>query len=170
MQSVAQIMAVGTDALLANTRRYRAQFRAGAPKKPRTGVVVLTCMDARINVYGLLGLREGDAHILRNAGAVVTDDVIRSLTISQRLLETTDVMIIMHGGCGLRDTTDEQFTAAIHADVGHCPTWHAGAFRDVATEARRGVARLRNTPFLRNTDSIRAFWFDEETGDLHEVR
>ena len=79
---------------------------------------MVTCMDARINVYALLGLGEGDAHILRNAGGVVTDDVIRSLTISQRLLDTTDVMVIMHAACGLRDITDEQFTAAVHADIG----------------------------------------------------
>jgi carbonic anhydrase len=166
---MAEVISAGTDALLANARRYGAQFQSGAPKKPRTGVVVLTCMDARINVYGLLGLSEGDAHILRNAGGVVTDDVIRSLTISQRLLETTDVMVIMHAACGLRDVTDEQFTAAIHADVGHCPTWRAGAFRDVTAEARRGTARLRNTPFLRHTNAIRGFWFDEATGELHEI-
>jgi carbonic anhydrase len=164
-----QVISAGMDALLANAQRYQSQFQPGAPKQPRTGVVVLTCMDARINVYGLLGLREGDAHILRNAGAVVTDDVIRSLTISQRLLQTTDVMVIMHASCGLLSTTDEQFTAEIRADVGHCPTWRAGAFRDVTAESRRGVARLRNTPFLRNTDSVRGFWFDEETGELHEV-
>jgi carbonic anhydrase len=164
-----EVISAGTDALLANARRYHSEFQPGAPKQPRTGVVVLTCMDARINVYGLLGLREGDAHILRNAGAVVTEDVIRSLTISQRLLQTTDVMVIMHASCGLRDTTDEQLTAAIHADVGHCPTWRAGAFRDVTTESRRGVARLRNTPFLRKTDAIRGFVFDEETGELHEI-
>ena len=132
-------------------------------------MVVVTCMDARINVYALLGLREGDAHILRNAGGVVTDDVIRSLTISQRLLDTTDVMLIMHAACGLRDITDEQFTADVHADIGLRPTWRVGTFRDVTAEARRGVARLRNTPFLCHTNSIRGFCFDETTGELQEL-
>jgi carbonic anhydrase len=166
---MAQAFSARTDALLANARRYRAQCQPGAPKKPKTGVVVVTCMDARINVYALLGLSEGGAHILRNAGGVVTDDVIRSLTISQRLLETTEVMVIMHTACGLRDITDEQFTAAVQADVGLRPTWRAGTFRDVTAEARRGVARLRNTPFLRQTNGIRGFSFDEKTDELHEI-
>ena len=148
---------------------YRSWFRQGAPRKPRTRVVMVTCMDARINVYALLGLREGDAHILRNAGGVVTDDVIRSLTISQRLLDTTDVMVIMHAACGLRDITDEQFTADVHADIGLRPTWRVGTFRDVTAEARRGVARLRNTPFLYHTNSIRGFCVDETTDELQEL-
>jgi carbonic anhydrase len=126
-------------------------------------------MDARINVYALLGLDEGDAHIVRNAGGVVTDDVIRSLTISQRLLKTTEVMIIMHGACGLRETTDEQFTAEIHADVGLRPTWRAETFCDSRSEVRHGVARLRSSPFLHHTRSIRGFLFDESTGALPEV-
>ena len=166
---MAHVFSTGTDALLANACDYRSRFRPGAPRKPRTRVVVVTCMDARINVYALLGLSEGDAHILRNAGGVVTDDVIRSLTISQRLLDTTDVMLIMHAACGLRDITDEQFTAAVHADVGLRPTWRVGTFRDVTAEARRGVARLRNTPFLCHTNSIRGFCFDETTGELQEL-
>jgi carbonic anhydrase len=138
---------------LANARRYRAQPGA---TKPRPGVVVLTCMDARFNVYALLGLNESDAHILRNAGGVVTDDVIRSLTISQRLIETTDVMVIVHAACRLRDITDDQSTAEAQADV--------------MTEARRGIARLRDTGFLRPTSGIRGFCFDENTGELHEIR
>jgi carbonic anhydrase len=173
MQSGADAMmhpfSTGTHALLANARRYRDHFRPGAPRKPRTRVFVLTCMDARINVYALLGLTDGDAHIVRNAGGVVTDDVIRSLTISQRLLETTDVMIIMHAACGLRDITDEQFTAAVQADVGLRPTWQVGTFRDVTAEAHRGVARLRNSPFLPHTNAIRGFCFDETSGALHEL-
>jgi len=140
---------IQTDTLLANARHYETSvFRPGAPRQPRTRVAVLTCMDARINVYALLGLRDGDAHVVRNAGGVVTEDVIRSLTISQRLLNTTDVMIIMHAACGLREITDEEFTAAIQADVGHRPTWRAETFCDSTSEVRHGVARLRSSPFL----------------------
>lgn len=158
------------DALVANARLYQERlFRPGAPKKPRTGVAVVTCMDARINVYALLGLSEGDAHIVRNAGGVVTDDVVRSLTISQRLLKTTDVMIIMHATCGMRDVTDEEFTAEVQADVGLRPTWRAETFRDSASEVRHGVMRLHTSPFLRNTGVVRGFVFDETTGALCEV-
>jgi carbonic anhydrase len=113
-------------------------------------------MDALFNVYALLGLNECDTHILRNAGGVVTDDVIRSLAISQRLFETTDVMVITHAACGLRDLTDEQFTAGAN-------------FPDLTAEAHRGVARLRSTPVLRHANGIRGFCFDESTGELHEL-
>jgi carbonic anhydrase len=166
-----QGLSIQTDLLLANARHYQARlFRPGAPREPRTGVAVLTCMDARINVYALLGLSEGDAHIVRNAGGVVTEDVIRSLTISQRLLNTTDVMIIMHAACGLREITDEQFTAEIEADVGLRPTWRAETFHDPTSEARHGVARLRSSPFLHHATGVRGFLFDETTGALREVR
>jgi carbonic anhydrase len=166
-----QVLSTQTDALLANARLYQNRlFRPGAPRKPRTGVAVVTCMDARIDVYALLGLSEGDAHIVRNAGGVVTDDVVRSLTISQRLLKTTDVMIIMHAACGLRDITDEQFTAEVEADVGLRPTWCAQSFRDSTAETRHGVALLRSSPFLRHTASVRGFLFDETTGALREIR
>jgi carbonic anhydrase len=165
-----QGLSIQTDLLLANARHYQATlFRPGAPRNPRTGVAVLTCMDARINVYALLGLSEGDAHIVRNAGGVVTEDVIRSLTISQRLLRTTDVMIIMHAACGLREITDEQLTAEIEADVGLRPTWRAESFHDPASEARHGAARLRSSPFLHHETGVRGFLFDETTGALREV-
>jgi carbonic anhydrase len=158
------------NALLANARLYQdCLFRPGAPKKPRTGVAVVTCMDARINVYALLGLSEGDAHVVRNAGGVVTDDVVRSLTISQRLLKTTDVMVIMHANCGMRDVTDEEFTAEVQTDVGIRPTWRAETFRDSASEVRHGVARLRTSPFLCHTANIRGFVYEETTGALREV-
>jgi carbonic anhydrase len=166
---MAHAFSARTNMLLANAGRYRAQLQPGAPKKPRTGVVVVTCMDALFNVYTLLGLNEGDAHVLRNAGGVVTDDVIRSLAISQRLFEATDVMLIMHAACGLRDVTDEHFTAPVHPDLGVRPTWPAANFRDVTAEARRGVARLRSAPVLRHTNGTRGFCFDETTGELHEL-
>lgn len=127
-----------TDVLLANAGRYEAR------RKP--SVAVVTCMDALFNVHALLGLNECDAHVLRNAGSVVTDDVIRSLAISQRLFENTGVMLITHADCGVRDVT-----------------------RDVAAEVRRGVARLRNDPILGRTRDIRGFCFDETTGELREL-
>jgi carbonic anhydrase len=165
---MAHAFSARTNVLLANAGRYRAQLQPGESKK-RTGMVVVTCMDARFNVYALLGLNECDAHILRNAGGVVTDDVIRSLAISQRLFETTDVMVITHAACGLRDITDEQLTSAVQADVGGRAAWPAATFRDVTAEARRGVARLRSTTVLRHTNGIRGFCFDETTGELHEL-
>jgi carbonic anhydrase len=166
-----QALSTQTDQLLANARHYRDRlFRPGAPRKPRTGVAVVTCMDARINVYALLGLSEGDAHIVRNAGGVITDDVIRSLTISQRLLNTTAVMIIMHAACGLRDITDERFAAAVQADVGFRPTWRAETFHDSTAEIRHGVARLRSSPFLHGATGVRGFLFDETNGALRELR
>ena len=127
-----------TNVLLANACRYEAQVQPG--------VAVVTCMDALFNVHALLGLNECDAHVLRNAGGVVTDDVIRSLAISQRLLESTDVMLITHAACGVRDAT-----------------------RDVAAEAHRGVARLRDAPVLHRTNDIRGYFFDETTGELREL-
>jgi carbonic anhydrase len=166
-----QVVSSQTDALLANAQIYQNRlFRPGAPRKPRTGVAVVTCMDARIDVYALLGLTEGDAHVVRNAGAVVTDDVVRSLTISQRLLNTTEVMVIMHAGCGLRETTDEDFATEIEADVGVRPAWSAQTFRDSTAEAQQGVARLRSSLFLRPTTSVRGFLFDETTGAVREIR
>lgn len=153
--AMANAFSARTNVLLANAGRYRAQLQSGGPTK-RTGVVIVTCMDALFNVYALLGLNECDTHILRNAGGVVTDDVIRSLAISQRLFETTDVMVITHAACGLRDLTDEQFTAGAN-------------FPDLTAEAHRGVARLRSTPVLRHANGIRGFCFDESTGELHEL-
>jgi len=164
------MLSTQTDTLVVNARRYQEHgFRPGAPRQPRTGVAVVTCMDARINVYALLGLDEGDAHVIRNAGGVVTEDVVRSITLSQRLLKTTEVMIIMHGGCGLRETTDERFVAEMQADVGLRPTWRVETFHDARSEVRHGVARLRTSPFLGPTTSTRGFVFDETTGALAEV-
>jgi carbonic anhydrase len=159
-----------TEALLLNARRYqRDEFRTGAPRIPRTAVAVITCMDARINVYGLLGLSEGDCHIVRNAGGVVTEDVIRSLTISQRLLRTREILIIMHAACGLAEVTDEEFMQDVQRDVGLRPTWRPMTFLDPCIELRQGLARLRNCPFLPNQNGIRAFLFDERTAGLAEV-
>ena len=166
----APMLSTQTDVVVANARLYQEHgFRPGAPRQPRTGMAVVTCMDARINVYALLGLDEGDAHVIRNAGGVVTEDVVRSLTLSQRLLKTTEIMIIMHGACGLRETTDEQFVAELQADVGLRPSWRVETFRDARSEVRHGVARLRTSPFLGPTTSTRGFVFDETTGALAEV-
>src|SRR4051812_34974176 len=125
-------------------------------------------MDARLNVYGILGLKEGEAHVIRNAGGVVTDDEIRSLAISQRLLGTTEIVLIHHTDCGMLTFTDDAFKAAIEADTGLRPAWAAEAFADPVADVRQSLARVRATPFLPHKN-IRGFVFDVKTGELREV-
>jgi len=126
-------------------------------------------MDARLNVYGALGLKEGEAHIIRNAGGVVTDDVIRSLAVSQRKLGTTDIVLIHHTGCGMLTFTDDEFRADIEADTGIRPPWAPEAFANLDGDVRQSIARVKASPFLPHTDSVRGFVFDLGTGLLREV-
>jgi len=162
--------ATGTDALLQNVDAYRRTFdKADAAKVPRTGVAVVACMDARLNPFGLLSLSEGDAHVIRNAGGVVTDDTLRSLTISQRELGTTDVMVVGHHDCGMRSIDDEAFAVHLESQTGSRPAWAAGGFADPGDAVRESLARLRDCPFLASTGHIRGFLYDESTGDLTEV-
>jgi carbonic anhydrase len=127
-------------------------------------------MDARLNPYGLLGLREGDAHVIRNAGGVVTDDEIRSLAISQRLLGTEEIVLIHHTDCGMLTFKDDDFRRQIHEDTGIKPEWAAEAFDDLDEDVRQSIARIKASPFIPHTDEVRGFVFDVATGRLREVK
>lgn len=158
-----------TDQLLENNEKYAASFAGPLPLPPSKHVAVLACMDARLNVYGALGLEEGEAHVIRNAGGVVTDDEIRSLAISQRLLGTTEIVLIHHTDCGMLTFTDDEFAAALEADTGQEPHWHAQAFDDLDEDVRASVERIQTSPFIPHTDQVRGFVFDVGTGRLREV-
>ena len=159
-----------TDELLRNCQDYAASFTHGdLPMPPARQVAVVACMDARLNVYGLLGLREGEAHVIRNAGGVVTDDVIRSLTISQRLLGTREVILIHHTDCGMLTFKDDEVKADIEADTGLRPHFALEAFSDLERDVRQSIARIKHSPFVLNKDSVRGFIFDVTTGKLQEV-
>jgi carbonic anhydrase len=137
---------------------------------PAKGVAVVACMDARLDVYRILGLNEGEAHVIRNAGGVITDDEIRSLAISQRLLGTLEIILIHHTDCGMLTFTDNQFKKSIQDDTGIKPAWSAEAFPDVDEDVRQSIARIKASPFVPNKKSIRGFVFDVATGKLHEVQ
>src|SRR3954454_94319 len=140
----------------------------GLSPRPRRKVAVLSCMDTRIDLFPMLGLERGDAHIIRNAGGLVTDDAIRSLSASQRLLGTTEIIVVMHHGCGLRGASEDEFREALAAD-GVLPTWRLGACEDVEDTLRHSLARLRSSPELTARDHIRGFVFDPDSGRLDEV-
>ncbi|HZR96742.1 MAG TPA: carbonic anhydrase [Gaiellaceae bacterium] len=159
-----------TDELLANAEQYAEAFdRGGLPMPPAKRVAVLACMDARLNPYGLLGLTEGDAHVIRNAGGVVTDDEIRSLSISQRLLGTEEIILIHHTDCGMLTFGDDDFRRQIEAETGIKPEWAAEAFDDLEGDVRQSIARIKASPFIPKKDHVRGFVFDVETGRLTEV-
>ncbi|MFI5957887.1 beta-class carbonic anhydrase [Cryptosporangium sp. NPDC051539] len=159
-----------TDDLVQNAERYAANFDKGdLPLPPGKGVAVLACMDARLNPYGLLGLSEGDAHVIRNAGGVVTADELRSLAISQRLLGTTEIVLIHHTDCGMLTFTDDEFKASILAETGLKPSWAAEAFSDLDVDVRQSIARIKADPFIPHKDSVRGFVYDVAKGTLTEV-
>jgi carbonic anhydrase len=157
------------DELVANSEKYAASFPGRLPAFPASKVAVLACMDARLHVYELLGLKEGDAHVMSNAGGVVTDDEIRSLSISQRLLGTREIMLIHHTDCGLLTFTDDEFKHALVDDTGTEPPWTAQTFSDLDDHVRESIARIRESPYVPHTDQIRGFVFDVDTGGLREV-
>lgn len=160
-----------TDELLANAERYAATFDQGSlPLPPAKRVAVVACMDARLNPYGLLGLREGDAHVIRNAGGVITADELRSLAISQRLLGTTEIILIHHTDCGMLTFTDDGFKASIEEEVGIRPSWAAEAFADLDEDVRQSVRRIEADPFVPVKDSVRGFVYDVTDGTLREVK
>jgi carbonic anhydrase len=159
-----------TDELLRNAETYAARFDNGdLPIPPARKLAVLACMDARLNPYALLGLREGDAHIIRNAGGVVTDDEIRSLAISQRLLGTEEIILIHHTDCGMLTFTDDEFKRSVQDDVGIKPAWAAEAFCDLDEDVRQSIARIQASPFIPRKDSVRGFVYEVESGRLREV-
>ena len=160
-----------TDELLKNAEDYAANFDGGElPLPPAKGVVVLACMDARLNPFGILGLSEGDAHVIRNAGGVVTEDEIRSIAISQRLLGTKEIILIHHTGCGMLTFHDDDVKAQIEADTGIRPSFALEAFGDLDADVRQSIARIKASPFVPNKDSIRGFVYEVETGRLREVK
>src|SRR3954447_4562359 len=159
-----------TDGLLENGRDYTQRFdKADLSMMPSKRVAVLACMDTRLIPSRILGLNEGEAHILRNAGGVVTDDAIRSLSLSQNLLGTEEIILLHHTECGMLTLTDEEYAERMEAETGERPQWSAHAFSDVEQDLRDSLARLRESPFIPKKDSIRGFIFDVKTGALTEV-
>lgn len=168
MRSLRDAMTNADEMLETAAARADGLAAPGLSPKPRRRVAVLTCMDTRIDPFPMLGLERGDAHILRNAGGLATDDAIRSLSISQRLLETEEVVVVMHEGCGLHGASEDAFREALAAD-GVLPSWRLGAFDDVEATLRHSLQRLRTSPELPVRDHIRGFVFDPESGELREV-
>ena len=159
-----------TDDLLRNAEAYAESFDKGdLPIPPGRKVAIVACMDARLNPYSLLGLEEGDAHLIRNAGGVITDAEIRSLAISQRLLGTEEIVLIHHTDCGMLTFTDDEFRSSIEDDTGVKPAWASEAFSDLDEDLRQSLARVNDSPFIPNKDSVRGFVYEVETGRLREV-
>ncbi len=159
-----------TDELIANNAAYAAAFTKGElPMPPAKHVAVVACMDARLDPARVLGLEEGDAHVIRNAGGVVTDDEIRSLAISQRLLGTDEIILIHHSDCGMLTFTDDAFKAGIHEEVGIKPPWAPESFSDLEADVRQSIERIKANPFVPKKGNIRGFIYEVETGKLREV-
>jgi carbonic anhydrase len=158
-----------TSELLGNNARYAERFEKQRSLSAPKGVVVIACMDARLNVYAILGLNDGEAYVIRNAGGVVTDDAIRSLVISQRLTGTREVILIHHTDCAMQKFTDDELKRAIQDDTGVKPAWSAEAFTDLEEDVRQSKARIVASPFVPHKYQIRGFIFDVETGKLNEV-
>lgn len=156
--------------LLAHNRSFADAFDSGdLPVAPRRRLALITCMDSRMDAMRILGLSNGEAHILRNAGGVVTDDVIRSLCLSQRALGTREVILVHHTDCGLQKVTDDGFRSQLEAELGVKPEWAVEAFQDVYTDVRQSMRRIHSNPFIAHKDHIRGFVYDVHTGTLTEV-
>ena len=159
-----------TDDLLKNNEEYARGFDKGdLPIPPAKGVAVVACMDARLDVHAMLGLELGDAHVIRNAGGVITDDEIRSLVISQRLLGTTEIVLIHHTDCGMLTFSDDEVKDQIQADTGIKPEFALESFSDLEGDVRQSMARIQASPFIPNKDAVRGFVYEVETGRLREV-
>jgi carbonic anhydrase len=159
-----------TDELLQHNAEFARAFSKGdLPMPPGKGLAVVACMDARLNVYALLGLEEGQAHVIRNAGGVVTEDVIRSLAISQHLLGTSEIVLVHHTDCGMLTFTDDEVKADIESKTGLRPHFALEAFSDLENDIRQSIARIRHSPFVLHKDSVRGFVYDVRTGALQEV-
>ena len=158
------------DQLVENAQSYAETFDRGElPLPPAKRVAIVACMDARLNPYGLLGLAEGDAHVIRNAGGVITDDEIRSLAISQRLLGTEEIMLIHHTDCGMLTFGDDDFRRQVQQDTGIKPEWAAETFSDLDEDVRQSIARIKASPFIPRKDQVRGFVYDVHDGQLREV-
>jgi len=158
-----------TDELLANNKAYAEQYVPDRPLKPARELAVVACMDSRLDVFALLGLEIGDAHIMRNAGGVVTDDMIRSLTISQRKLGTREIILVHHTDCGALTFTDDELRNQLLDETGLKPSWSPESFKDLDADLRQSMERLRRSPFLVDSTQVRGFVFDVHTGELREV-
>jgi carbonic anhydrase len=159
-----------TDDLLQNARAYAASFDKGeVPLLPARKVAVLACMDSRMDLVGLLGLELGDAHMIRNAGGVVTDDAIRSLAISQRMLGTREIVLLHHTDCGMLTFSDDEFKRSLLDETGIKPAWAVEAFDDLDEDVRQSIARIQASPFIPHKDSVRGFVYDVHTGAVREV-
>ena len=160
-----------TDELLRNNEAYAESFDKGdLPLPPARGVAIVACMDARLDVHKILGLEEGDAHVIRNAGGVITDDEVRSLTISQRLLGTREIILIHHTDCGMLTFADDELKQQIHEDVGMKPHFSMESFSDLEEDVRQSMARIQASPFIPHKDAVRGFVYQVETGRLREVK
>ena len=158
-----------TDTVLNNNQSYAKTFEGKRPMPPAKHLAIVACMDARMHVSKILGLEEGDAHIIRNAGGVVTDDVIRSLVISQRLLGTDEIVLIHHTDCGMLTFKDDDLKKQIHGDVGITPHFAMEAFADLEQDVKQSIARIKASPFIVHKN-VRGFIFDVESGQLREVK
>jgi carbonic anhydrase len=157
------------DDYLKNNEEYALTHVGGRPAQPASQVAVVACMDSRMRIFPMLGLGDGEAHVLRNAGGVVTDDVVRSLAISQRLLGTREIMLIHHTDCGMQKTTEDKFKAEVETDTGIRPPWAVETFTHAEQDIRQSIGRLKASPFIPHKDAIRGFVFDVDTGKLNEV-
>src|SRR6188472_195987 len=151
-----------TDEYLKNNEAYAGTFTGPLPLPPSKQVAVVACMDARLDVYRILGLNEGEAHVIRNAGGVITDDEIRSLAISQRLLGTKEIILIHHTDCGMLTFTDDDFKRTIQEETGIRPSWSVETFSDLEEDVRQSIARIQASPFIPRKESVRGFVYDVE--------
>lgn len=159
-----------TDDLLKNNESFVLSFDKGdLPLPPAKKIAIVACMDARLNPYPILGLELGDAHVIRNAGGVITDDEIRSLAISQHLLGTEEIMLIHHTDCGMLTFKDQEFADKLEAETGQRPQWEARSFPDLEQDVRDSIQRIKGSPFIPNKDSVRGFIYDTRSGELREV-
>lgn len=159
-----------TDELVEHARTYAETFtHGGLPLPPARRVTVVACMDARLDPAAILGLAPGDAHVIRNAGGAVTEDAVRSLAISQRLLGTAEIVLVHHTGCGMLTFADDDFRGSIEAETGIRPPWAAETFGDLEADVRQSIARITASPFIPHTDAVRGFVYDVTTGALSEV-
>ena len=158
-----------TDELLYEARLHAARFDGPRPVVPAKHLAIVACMDSRIDVFGLFGLANGDAHVIRNAGGIVTDDVLRSLVLSQRVLQTREIVLLHHTNCGLQQIREDDIQAQLLAETGEAPPYEFGAFEDIDEAVRGALARVRGHGFLPHRDRVRGFVYHVETGTVREV-